>query len=70
MRPIAGYLNLIGACASLLNRAHEQEIIQPEDERERATNEDVLHHSAPAVEIHAVHLHSLHGRVNAPGLHH
>jgi hypothetical protein len=54
----------------LLNCAHEEVIIQPEDERERATNQEVLHPSAPAVEVHAVHFDSLHGRVNAAELHH
>jgi hypothetical protein len=46
----------------VLNCAHEKEIIQSEDERERAAHEDVLQRSAPAVEIQAVHLHSLHAQ--------
>jgi hypothetical protein len=54
----------------VLNCTHEKVIIQPENEGERATNEDVLHHPAPAVEIHAVHLHSLHAQANAAALHH
>jgi len=45
---------------NLLNRTYEEEIIQPEDERQHATNEDVLHYFAPAIGIHPVHLHSLH----------
>jgi hypothetical protein len=56
--------------ASLLNRTHEEEIIQPEDEREGATDEDVLPHPAPAVEMHAVHFDSLHAGANAAALHH
>jgi hypothetical protein len=50
----------------VLNRAHEKEIIQAEDERERAAHKEVLHSPAPALNVHAVHLHSLHARANAP----
>jgi hypothetical protein len=63
-------LSILGVLAqSVLNCAHEKEIIQAEDERERAAHEDVLQRSAPAVEIQAVHLHSLHARARRQ-LHH
>ena len=56
------------SCALVLNRIHEEEIIQPENERERATNQDVLLHPAPAMEIHAIHQHSLHAQGERGGI--
>jgi hypothetical protein len=51
---------------SVLNCTHEKEIIQAENERERATHEDVLQPPAPALKVYAVHLHSLHAGAKAP----
>jgi hypothetical protein len=44
----------------VLDRIDEEEVIQPEDERKREKNQEVLLHFAPAMEIHAFHVPSLH----------